>query len=492
MKPETDKRGGLSAYLTVYLALTMAVLLSLCLALIEGARSNGIRLEAECVMDIGLNSVMAEYHKELFEQYNLFAIDSAYGSGYPGKENTALHLQDYIEKNLSVENIFLEDIFYRDFLAMSVEDIEIIQVEMLTDGNGAIFRRRAAETIRSDVGLDLLEELSGWMQTVEEYRLNEWDVMAEKEELDAQLAAYSGMEMQVSENEWQMDTFENPTGLLENIRIQGILSGIIPATVELSSKTIQESNLLTTRMEAGIINTGNWEAEVVANWDEITERFLFQEYLLKYLGRYGAEKENAALDYQMEYLIAGSNSDLDNLRNTATLLCFVRAAANATYLLADEEKCAIAGALADLIAALCTQPEIAPILKACLLLAWVYAESLFDTGVLLAGGKIPLLKDDDSWVMSLERALQADVMSNEDFLEGLGYEDYLRIFMMLMDKDTLTGRAMDMVEADIRLTPGNAEFRLDGCYDGIKGWALIKSDYGYMYEITRKKKYSLY
>ena len=59
---------SIGAYLTVYLALVMSVLLSLCLALIEGARSKAVMLEAECVVDIGMNSVLAEYHRELFHQ----------------------------------------------------------------------------------------------------------------------------------------------------------------------------------------------------------------------------------------------------------------------------------------------------------------------------------------------------------------------------------------------------------------------------------------
>lgn len=68
-----------NAYLTVTLALCLAVILSLFLTLIDGVRRNGARLEAECVTDIGLQSIMAEYHRELMKQYNLFAIDSSYG-----------------------------------------------------------------------------------------------------------------------------------------------------------------------------------------------------------------------------------------------------------------------------------------------------------------------------------------------------------------------------------------------------------------------------
>ena len=68
-----------NAYLTITLALCLAVILSLFLTLIDGVRRNGARLEAECVTDIGLQSIMAEYHRELMKQYNLFAIDSSYG-----------------------------------------------------------------------------------------------------------------------------------------------------------------------------------------------------------------------------------------------------------------------------------------------------------------------------------------------------------------------------------------------------------------------------
>ena len=49
-----------NAYLTVTLALCMAVILSLFLTLMDGVRRNGARLETECVADIGLQSFRAE------------------------------------------------------------------------------------------------------------------------------------------------------------------------------------------------------------------------------------------------------------------------------------------------------------------------------------------------------------------------------------------------------------------------------------------------
>ena len=115
----------MSGYLTVYMTITTMLIVSLSLALIEGVRSNGIRLETECIMDIGLNSIMAEYHRELLQQYNLFAIDASYGTDVAVKKNTENHLRNYLNRNMSLDGIFLSGILYRDFLAMSTENVEI-------------------------------------------------------------------------------------------------------------------------------------------------------------------------------------------------------------------------------------------------------------------------------------------------------------------------------------------------------------------------------
>ena len=145
--------------------------------------------------------------------------------------------------------------------------------------------------------------------------------------------------------------------------------------------------------------------------------------------------------------------------------------------------------MAAAIASLLLLPEITELLKISLLLGWAYAESLYDVETLLAGGKIPLIKDDATWHYDLQGALQADTQENFQEGTGLAYEDYLRIFLMLSDTDVLTGRAMNMVEADIRQTQGNSCFRLDGCIDGLEARFLIQSTYGYEFEIIRQKEY---
>lgn len=481
------------AYLTVYLTLCLAVILSLCLTLIDGVRRNGARLEAECIADIGLHSIMAEYHRELMKQYNLFAIDSSYGTASCGKANTEAHLGRYLTKNLNQEDIFLSGVLYGDFLALGLEQAELKKVSILTDRGGAVFRKRAVEAVMADVGLDLMGELQDWMQVVEVNGLEEGKEEQRKQELDGQIGGwvseYDGKAIEIEEGEWEILRLHNPTDGLEAKKRMGILKLVLEEGADLSPNVLYTENLIMNRMAQNQVNRGNMGDMTGSKVGQAVEKFAFQEYLLQYMGRYGMEYEEDALRYQVEYLVAGKESDVENLRSVANRLCTLREAANAMYLLTDETRYGEIRLAASLVCTLIFLPELIPLLEGAILLAWAYAESIYDVRSLLAGGKVPLLKDGDSWHYSLSAALGGGLQDRTQEGKGLGYEDYLRIFMMFTDTDTLTARAMNMVEADIRKTPGNRAFRLDGCFDALEACIQIGSRHGFRFEITRQKSY---
>lgn len=479
------------AYLTIYLALCMTIMLSLCLTLIEGARRNAGKLETECITDMGLNSVMAEYHRELFQQYNLLAIDSSYGTAMNGITNVERHLRRYLERNMSMEDIFLEHYWYRDFLQLSLGELQLTQVSILTDDGGRVFRQQAVEAIKDDIGLSLLQEMKEWLIVVESNELTERDVFAQKQEVDRQIQEYDGIQVKVGENKWNTVQIENPTEKLEEKRKKGVLKLVIEKPEEISSRAVNLEGLIEHRMRQGKVNQGNINQENMnaEELDLFSERFFFQEYLLHYMGHYGAEKDASALQYQLEYLIAGKNNDTENLKSTVNSLLMLREAANAVYLFSDSEKCMEAELIATAVATLLTVPEIAGLLKASLLLGWAFAESLYDVKALLNGARIPLLKDAETWHFGLQGALQLDELRSSGEGKGLSYEDYIRIFLCGIGEDVLTCRAMNMVEADIRLTPGNRQFRLDGCFEGIEAYIEVKSAFGSQYEMERSKFY---
>ena len=61
MKERNQTEGSIS----VYLALTFTIMLSLILLIVEGARENAVRMKLECAMDLSLSSVFAEYNRPL-------------------------------------------------------------------------------------------------------------------------------------------------------------------------------------------------------------------------------------------------------------------------------------------------------------------------------------------------------------------------------------------------------------------------------------------
>lgn len=483
-----DRRKG-NGYLTVWLALCLALVLSLFLVLVDGARRGAVRLEAECVTDISMQSILAEYHRELVKQYNIFAIDSSYGTVVCGKANTEEHLKDYLDKNLSTGDVFLSGVLYRDFLGMKLTDAKLTKVSIMTDEKGEVFRRKAVEAIADDVGLGLLKDVQEWMQIIEVNGLNSSDTESTKHSLDEELASYDGRLIEEKKNVWIPFDVDNPTAMLEEKRSMGILKLVFGDEAQLSQRVLPLDGLIMSRMEKGDVNRGNIPPVRQSVLEETTEQFLFREYLLKYMGYYGKTQEEDVLKYQVEYLVTGRESDVENLRSVAGWLCALREAANALYLLADTEKREIAGMVAEVACTLLLVPEIAPVLEAVILLGWAFAESVYDVKSLLCGGRIPLIKDDESWHYDIWSALSGSLEEENDGGSGLSYADYLRIFMMLTDTDTLTGRAMNMVEADIRNTPGNGAFRLDGCYVQVEADIRIESSFGSQVQLVRQRSY---
>ena len=58
-----------NGYMTIYLALTLGCDDFTVPCVDRRLPVPGICLETECVMDIGMDSILAEYHRELFAQY---------------------------------------------------------------------------------------------------------------------------------------------------------------------------------------------------------------------------------------------------------------------------------------------------------------------------------------------------------------------------------------------------------------------------------------
>ncbi len=481
-----------SAYLSIFMSLTLTLVLSLCLVLIEGVRQNTIRLEAECIVDIGINSVLAEYHREALEQYNLFFIDSSYGTDYPSYYNTEANLKKYIEKNVSVQeelgilggNGFWRGL-YIDPLELKFPEIKITGVSLATDNNGYNFQKQAIQAIQSDIGIGVIEEVMSWIKVIEEKNLLDNKVEEEIAAVEQKLAGLQGKK-QLEDSTWVSVTVENPVEAITGERRKGLLNWVAGNLGEISSKAIVPEQYISGRQQSQQVNLGNIVSDGTL---DLYERLIFQEYLLRYAGNYVEVKKNAGLDYQIEYLLFGDDSDTGNFIKTAAAVCGLRETVNLIYLLGASEKREAVSAVSALLAAAIFVPEAQPLFESIILIGWSCLESIQDTKILLDGGKVPLLKDDASWNCSLENVLRPNGSENGSSSDGLGYEDYLRLFMCFTNLETITYRFMDVMEMDIRRTEGNESFRIDGCIDYLEIAVTAQSGYGYKYGLQHAKGY---
>ena len=489
-------------YLTVYAALSLTVMLSLFLVLLEGARLHTLQLEAQLITDIAADSVLAEYHRELFEQYGMFWIDTSYGTAEPSVETLKEHMEWYVQCNCDMEDVFLGDFFYRDFLGMHLDRITILETAVASDDGGRFFREQAVEVVKDDYGLVFLEQVSQWLETVERYGLLESSLEEDKRQADDAIEELNGQRIQVGKK-WVTIEVKNPTVPIEEMKRKGILNLVMDHPEQVSAKGVDLDQMISQRRYREGINQGNWEAE---DEEGLIERLLWQEYLMRYCGFYGQELKNSALQYQLEYLIVGKNNDTDNLKGVLHRICAIREASNTFYLYSDKVKSASVDAVAALIATAITLPELQSVFKTVIMLAWAYAESLYDVRCLLEGETVPLLKTRESWHYDLGFILDdmnldwlKDVLGEDAEAEApegdseytfeMSYADYLRILMAFSPLEQQTFRMMDIVEMDIRQTPGNAYFRMDGCVDRIVAEVSIKSSYGYAMKIHKTKKY---
>ena len=358
----------------------------------------------------------------------------------------------------------------------------------LTDGEGEVFRRLAVNAMEDRVGIGWIQQLTDWLQTIESRGLEQQDIAGQKQRIDEKIQEYDGKKTA----EGETIHVENPTAALEEKRNSGLLKLVLKED-EISSRKIEPDTLWEARVEKEEINRGNLTLEESGRWQDLEEKVFFHEYLLEYLGRYGQEKQESPLWYQTEYVIMGCDNDRENLKGVVNRIFIIREAANTVYLMESDDKYAIAEALGEVLAAAMMVPEIAGLLTAALILGWAFAESVYDVKSILAGKKIPLLKDDATWHYGLSASLQGELsgMPAEEAEEtpGMSYEDYLRVFLLLGEEKVITYRTMSMVEQDVRNTPGNRNFRLDACIVETAMNVKVRSKYGYSFEIERQKSY---
>jgi len=411
-------------------------IVSLLTVILESARTAGIRYRLELAANSSMESVFAGYQKELFDRYHLLFL-------WKTPKNVKEEMQDYLSYYFEPSKGTIRS--GGNFFSIHLETIDILEVMTATDKGGCVFEQEAVDALGYTVVMEQVNSLMEQWESLKEGETVYQDIHAEDEEVKEFLGNGTDFFEEAEEEEISSGFLEQLANMVGNMS----WNALILEEGAISKKTIELSGLPTREVSRHEDNAG-----------DLLKSCAFTLYIQKYFSCYTVRKntysENNGLVYEQEYILNGFSKDIDNLKATVGKLLLLREGMNLIYLLNDSKKMAEAEGLAIFICSLIGLPELTDVLKSFILGVWAYDESVKDMRKLLKGEKVPLIKNESGTG------------------EGLSYENYLELFLLIHNREAKIYRTMDVVQINVSVNhPG---FFLRDCIYEIELQITIKDD----------------
>lgn len=398
------KQRAFKGEITVFLSLVFVLLVSLVGSMIQSVSIHINKSMKRADTELALESVFAEYHVKMLEEYHIFA---KVGSG---EQEIARRLWFYGADNV---------------------EHRVSKMQLLTDGGGQAFYRQA------------IQAMGGEGRQIPD--VQEFSYEQEENRITAELEAV------LQKEEQSLPTEDNPLAFVGGLKQQNLLSLVIPGPDSISNRYVTLEELPSCRtLKKGTGNGTEFQK------GGIKERLQFTAYLTEHFPSYTEETKEHALLYEAEYLLGGQAGDKENLEAVAKKLLHLRMAVNYAYLLTDSMKQGEAEAMAVGLCSLLTVPAATELVKQALLFAWAYGESILDLRVLFQGQGVAPVKTNETWQLQLSNLSKlgtGEEMKEEREAEGgLSYEDYINLFLFVEGEEVLSMRALDLMEQNLGIS----------------------------------------
>lgn len=192
-----------------------------------------------------------------------------------------------------------------------------------------------------------------------------------------------------------------------------------------------------------------------------------QKYSNKNVGE--SKNSNRALFYEMEYLISGKNTDLENLKRVANYILALRFVMNYVFTGKDAKLKAEVDAMAAAITGVMGMPQAVKAVQILIRTALSYGESLLEVHTLLSGGEVPLIKNRGCWNIELKTMVKQLKGKNavKKGKQNVSYTDFLKMLLLTKGRsDILCYRMMDIMQVNTAYEePG---FLMENCLFSYK------------------------
>lgn len=442
---------------TIFCCLIITAIVILGITAIKVCGHHLAKAKGAISLRTAMSSVDAGYNSYIFENYHILLFDkNCDGRGEAYLEEQLIRDLQY---NLG-ESFNVEDISVNDYQLILEDDLVAFK-EQITDYCGYALLEGGAEAI--------LESTGGKDGTLDDNIYSDMEA-AENEEPPA-LEEEKG---DTSESEGaEQDSFhglpslgldeedEDPRDYTENLSSEMILSMVVPEDMEVSSEIVPLT---------GVPSLENKIFSMVSY--EIDNDFDDMDMLRKDVGEYDSWKdslvnggagliyaenvfncateelqEDTVFTFELEYIIAGRDSDMANLKSVVNKIIGVRFPVNYGYLVSDTMKMAEVKKLSWPIALATFVPE--PVVRYLIAGCWAYVESIFDVRCLLEGQRMDFFKSKTTWKTDLTDLEKSQNLEGTESDSGLAYKDYLLILLAL-DMNSGYYRMLDIMELNTK------------------------------------------
>ena len=503
--------------ITIFLSLALLFVTALIGSLLESAR---VTVAGEIALDnsyLAEQNILAEYQRELWNDYHIFFVDASLLNGEEGAVKLANSYMakmmpggkgDYLGTTASFTSLsFKENMTENDCYFFAKQAAAYMKYgaaagvgkKLINNANLIKTAEDGTDTLRKGLKIEIeaekkLIELEREKKKLEE-KANDIKNGAEniKEIIGTEVHAQSksgllGVEEAKrleSSNQIHTKMVEKPKAMAKKIEVQK--SEVQDDTPKYTEKEVADAKKKYKESQKNLDDaTGDGSAKGTLSffisgdkkiskrkisstaWGEVqTEKEektdLVEKGLLilyakahfkNFLSKTKEDDKKEALKYGVEYLIAGKDSDEANLSSVANRIFGLRTIVWYGYFLTRKDKMAEAEAIAAAIASVLALPAAIEIIKYGIVMGWSMDEARKEVKSLLKGEDIPLLPGKSEGVK-------------------LKYQSFLDSFLVIAS-GKLPVRMVKLIEQNIKLRYYQG-FRADSMYAGVNGEVSVKT-----------------
>ena len=449
--------------LTVLLSLILVSVMTLLFTMSECIRFVSIDSMAQEYTDMAVESAFSEYNPYLWTNYKILAIDLGYGTDNLGPGILETKTADYCQVNSNIDQ-------GNNYARLMVNGCEASSYGLLTDGNGQVVMALGAKAAGYGIPSQLIDAYQANVDEINgiEKVPVEDNAKSSKNQLDGARAANAEAKRRAAEDDdpdTDPDDIPSPGSVEDDPfdafnTIREVFSKGILVTV-ISEDSMSDYEINTDQLPSHrSLNTGSME---ITESNGLVDKALFIDYLLANYSCYTNNLKHDGMQYELEYLIAGNKSDVQNLASVVEQILLIREAANYMTILRTSSLENQADAIAHILAGFTLNEGIIQAVKYGIIAAWAYAESTMDVRTLLSGGKIPIMKNLDQWssdVYHLSTIADVNTKAKESDT-GIGYKEYLMALLAIRSESTLGMRALDVMENALGHTEDYKSVKMD-------------------------------